>query len=114
MTSPRRAAVLRRAHAARCGQGHEGVTDGTRHAASCRIRALMAVRGLTATDVAAATGLKASSVQRWLYGRKAPAGEDLLAQLATLFGVEFAALLDSGEPCPTQYVRATEAVLAHA
>ncbi|WP_116050779.1 helix-turn-helix domain-containing protein [Amycolatopsis palatopharyngis] len=114
MTSPRRAAVLRRAHAAQCRQGHDGIADGTRHAASCRIRALMAARGLTATDVAAATGLKASSVQRWLYGRKAPSGDDLLAKLATVFAVDFGALLDSGEPCATQYVRAAEAVLAHA
>ncbi|SFA74106.1 Helix-turn-helix domain-containing protein [Amycolatopsis marina] len=74
----------------------------------------MAARGLTVTDVAITTGLKASSVQRWLYGRKAPASDELLTQLATLFRVDFAALLDSGEPCATQYVRAADAVLAHA
>lgn len=106
--------MLRRAHATNCGQSHDGAVDGPRRAASCRIRALMAARGLTAADVAAATGLKASSVQRWLYGRKAPASDELLTQLATLFRVHFAALLDSGEPCATQYVRATDAVLAHA
>lgn len=111
--SPRKAAVLRRAQSAQCRQDHNGATDGPRRAASCRIRALMAARGLTATDVAVATGLKATSVQRWLYGRKAPAGDDLLAQLATVFRVDFAALLDSGEPCASQYIKATNAVLAH-
>jgi transcriptional regulator with XRE-family HTH domain len=73
----------------------------------------MAARGLTANDVAAATGLKSSSVQRWLYGRKAPAGDDLLARLATLFKVDFGTLLDSGEPCPVQYIKAADAVPTH-
>ncbi|WP_346054963.1 MULTISPECIES: helix-turn-helix domain-containing protein [Amycolatopsis] len=100
-------ALLRRARVVRChGTGHEAG-----RVAPCRVRALVTARGLTAAQLATATGRREATVQGWLHGRLVPGDEDTLLALARLFRVDLPALVDSGEPCPVQYVRAACAAL---
>ncbi|GAB2971747.1 helix-turn-helix domain-containing protein [Amycolatopsis acidiphila] len=107
----RAGAVLQRARVVHCRGLDHATPELHRNATACRVRALLAVRGLTAAQLAGATGRREATVQGWLHGRAVPSDEHTLRTLAALFGVGLPALLDSGEPCPVQYVRAACAAL---
>jgi transcriptional regulator with XRE-family HTH domain len=108
----RAGALLQRARVVRCrGVDRHDTTDLHRRATACRVRALLAARGLTAGQLAQAAGRREATVQGWLHGRQIPSDEDTLLTLARLFRVDLAAILDSGEPCPVQYIRAACAAL---
>jgi hypothetical protein len=107
----RAGAVLQRARVVRCrGLDHDNL-DLHRNATACRVRALLAARGVTVAELARATGRREATVLGWLHGRAVASDERTLQALAALFGVGLPALLDSGEPCPVQYVRAACAAL---
>lgn len=107
----RAGAVVQRARVVRCRGLDHDTLELHRGATACRVRALLAARGVTAAELARATGRREATVQGWLHGRAVPSGEPTLQALAALFGVGLPALLDSGEPCPVQYVRAACAAL---
>lgn len=103
-------AVLQRARGARCrGLDHDSSLH--RRPTACRVRALVAARGLTASDLARITGRREATVRGWLHGKPLPGDEDTLLRLAGLLRVDLPAVLDSGEPCEVQYVRAACAAL---
>jgi hypothetical protein len=107
-------AMIQRARTVRCPDDHRVVGPAGSKVAICRIQALMAARGLTTHDLAVATGRKHTTVRAWFQRahNRVPHDDVLLSMLLTLFRVPLPVLLDSGEPCAVQYVKAGGAAMA--